>query len=107
MYDGRNLFRSIITAGTLKLEKLIILYDSNNISIEGNTNITFTENVSDRVKAFGFETLTVEDGDNLDEVLAALEKAKLLKVNLSSLKSRLQSVKIVQMKVQKVLMVHH
>ncbi len=31
---------------------------------------------SDRVKAFGFETLTVEDGDNLDEVLAALEKAK-------------------------------
>ena len=66
-------------AGTLKLEKLIILYDSNNISIEGNTNITFTENVSDRVKAFGFETLTVKDGDNLDEVLAALEKAKTIK----------------------------
>ena len=41
-------------AGTLKLEKLIILYDSNNISIEGNTNITFTENVSDRVKGIWF-----------------------------------------------------
>lgn len=66
-------------AGTLKLEKLIILYDSNNISIEGNTNITFTENVLERVKAFGFETLRVEDGDNLDEVVGAINKAKTIK----------------------------
>lgn len=66
-------------AGTLKLEKLIILYDSNNISIEGNTNITFTENVLERVKAFGFETLRVEDGNDLEEVLTAINKAKTIK----------------------------
>lgn len=63
-------------AGTLGLSKLIILYDSNNISIEGSTDIAFTENVQKRMEAFGFQTLTVEDGNNLEEIAKAIEEAK-------------------------------
>ncbi len=63
-------------AGTLGLDKLIILYDSNNISIEGSTDIAFTENVEKRMEAFGFQTLTVEDGNNLEEIAKAIEEAK-------------------------------
>lgn len=63
-------------AGTLGLSKLIVLYDSNRISIEGSTDIAFTENVQARMAAFGFQTLTVEDGNNLDEIAKAIETAK-------------------------------
>lgn len=63
-------------AGTLALDKLIILYDSNNISIEGSTDIAFTEDVQKRFDAFGFQTLVVEDGNNLDEIGKAIEAAK-------------------------------
>lgn len=63
-------------AGTLGLSKLIVLYDSNHITIEGNTSIAFTENVQARMAAFGFQTLTVEDGNNLDEIGRAIEIAK-------------------------------
>ena len=63
-------------AGTLGLGKLIVLYDSNNISIEGNTDIAFTEDVKKRFEAYGFQTLVVEDGNNLKEIGAAIEAAK-------------------------------
>ena len=63
-------------AGTLALGKLIVLYDSNKISIEGSTDIAFTEDVSKRFEAFGFQTLTVEDGNNLEEIGAAIAAAK-------------------------------
>jgi len=63
-------------AGTLGLSKLIVLYDSNKISIEGSTDIAFTEDVKKRFDAFGFQTLVVEDGNNLDEIHAAIEAAK-------------------------------
>lgn len=63
-------------AGTLGLSKLIVLYDSNNISIEGSTDIAFTENVEKRFQAFGFQTLVVEDGNNLEEIGKAIDKAK-------------------------------
>lgn len=63
-------------AGTLGLNKLIVLYDSNNISIEGSTDIAFTENVQKRFEAFGFQTLVVEDGNNLEEIGKAIEEAK-------------------------------
>ena len=63
-------------AGTLKLSKLIIFYDSNRISIEGSTDIAFTENVQKRMEAFGFQTITVEDGNNLEEIGKAIEAAK-------------------------------
>ncbi|MBQ8798983.1 MAG: transketolase [Lachnospiraceae bacterium] len=63
-------------AGTLGLSKLIVLYDSNKISIEGSTDIAFTEDVEGRMKAFGFQTLTVEDGNNLEEIGKAIRAAK-------------------------------
>ncbi len=63
-------------AGTLGLGKLIVLYDSNNISIEGNTDITFSEDVGKRVEAFGFQVLTVEDGNDLEAIGKAIEEAK-------------------------------
>lgn len=63
-------------AGTLGLHKLIVLYDSNHISIEGDTRLAFTENVQERMKAFGFQTITVEDGTDLQAIGAAIEQAK-------------------------------
>lgn len=63
-------------AGTLGLGKLIVLYDSNKISIEGNTDIAFTEDVRKRFDAFGFQTLVVEDGNNLEEIAKAVKEAK-------------------------------
>lgn len=63
-------------AGTLKLDKLMVLYDSNKISIEGDTDIAFQENVAKRMEAFGFATYTVHDGNNLEEIEAVLKEAK-------------------------------
>ena len=63
-------------AGTLGLGKLIVLYDSNKISIEGDTDIAFTEDVKKRFESYGFQTLVVEDGNNLEEIGAAIEAAK-------------------------------
>ena len=63
-------------AGTLGLSKLVILYDSNSISIEGSTDLAFTENVQARMAAFGFQTITVEDGTDMDAIGKAIEEAK-------------------------------
>jgi transketolase len=63
-------------AGTLQLNKLIVLYDSNNITIEGSTDLAFTEDVRARFKAQGFETFFVEDGNDLDALSSAIASAK-------------------------------
>ena len=63
-------------AGTLGLGKLIVFYDSNRISIEGSTDIAFTEDVQKRMEAFGFQLITVEDGNDLDAIGKAIEEAK-------------------------------
>ena len=63
-------------AGTQKLSKLIVFYDSNGISIEGSTDIAFTEDVRGRMEAFGFQTILVEDGNDLAAIGAAIEEAK-------------------------------
>ena len=63
-------------AGTLGLGKLIILYDSNKITIEGSTETAFTENVGERYKAYGWQVITVEDGNDVDAIEAAINKAK-------------------------------
>lgn len=63
-------------AGTLGLSKLIVFYDSNKISIEGSTDIAFTENVQKRMEAFGFQLITVEDGNDMDAIGKAIEEAK-------------------------------
>lgn len=63
-------------AGTLGLGKLIVLYDSNQISIEGSTDIAFTEDVKKRMEAFHFQTITVEDGNDMEAVGRAIDEAK-------------------------------
>lgn len=75
MMEGIS-YEAFSLAGTLGLEKLIVLYDSNNISIEGDTNIAFREDVRKRFEAFGFHTQLVEDGNNLDAIGKAIEAAK-------------------------------
>lgn len=63
-------------AGTLGLSKLIVIYDSNKISIEGSTDIAFTEDVQKRMEAFGFQTIDVADGTDLAAIGKAIEEAK-------------------------------
>jgi transketolase len=63
-------------AGTLGLGKLIVLYDSNNISIEGDTNIAFREDVARRYEAYGWQVLKVEDGTDIEAIDKALAEAK-------------------------------
>lgn len=63
-------------AGTLKLGKFIALYDSNKITIEGSTDIAFTEDVAKRFEAYGWQVITVEDGNDLDAIGKAIEAAK-------------------------------
>jgi transketolase len=63
-------------AGTLGLGKLIVLYDSNNITIEGSTDIAFRENVAKRFEAYGWQTLRVEDGTSIADIDAAIKEAK-------------------------------
>lgn len=63
-------------AGTLKLGKLIVFYDKNNITIEGDTDTAFTEDVGARHKAQGWQVIYVEDGNNVKAISAAVKKAK-------------------------------
>lgn len=69
-------YEAAALAGTLKLGKLIVLYDSNNITIEGDTNIAFTEDVRARFEAQGFETFLVEDGNDTEAISKAIAQAK-------------------------------
>ncbi|MCI6871500.1 MAG: transketolase [Streptococcus hyointestinalis] len=63
-------------AGLQKLDKLIVLYDSNNICLDGGTEDAFTENVRERYDAYGWHTALVEDGTDVDAINAAVEEAK-------------------------------
>jgi transketolase len=63
-------------AGTLALGKLIIIFDNNDITIEGGTDAAFTENIEERMEAYGFQVLTVEDGTDAEKIGVALEMAK-------------------------------
>lgn len=63
-------------AGHLKLGKLIYLYDDNNVTIEGFTNLAFSEDVPKRFEAYGWHTQTVADGNNLDDIEAAIRAAQ-------------------------------
>lgn len=69
-------YEALSLAGTLKLDKLIVLYDSNRITIEGDTDLAFTEDVAARFEAFGYNVQLVEDGNDLDALNAAIAKAK-------------------------------
>lgn len=63
-------------AGHLKLGKLIVLYDSNDISLDGDLNQSFSESVENRFKAYGWQYLRVEDGNDLEAIAKAIEEAK-------------------------------
>lgn len=63
-------------AAHLKLGKMIVLYDSNDISLDGDLNKSFSESVEGRFKAYGWQYIRVEDGNNLDEIAKAIEEAK-------------------------------
>lgn len=65
-------------AGHLKLGKLIVLYDDNNITIDGDTSVSFTEDVGKRYEAYGWQVLSVEDGNTTDisELVKAINEAK-------------------------------
>jgi transketolase len=63
-------------AGTLGLGKLIYLYDDNQVTIEGPTSLAFREDVPKRFEAYGWHTLTVEDGNDLDEIERAIRAAQ-------------------------------
>ena len=63
-------------AGTLGLNKLIILYDSNNITIEGKCDLAFCEDTVKKMEAYGFYTQIVEDGNDIDKINEAIRNAK-------------------------------
>lgn len=63
-------------AGHLKLGRLVVLYDSNDISLDGDLSQSFSESVKDRFLSYGWQYIRVEDGNNLDEIARALEEAK-------------------------------
>lgn len=63
-------------AGTLKLGKLIVLYDDNEITIEGDTSTSFTEDVKKRHTAQGWQVIDVADGNDVNAIKRAIKKAK-------------------------------
>ena len=63
-------------AGHLKLGKLIVLYDDNHITLAGSTPLSFTEDVAMRFDAYGWQTITVEDGNDVAAIASAIEAAK-------------------------------
>ena len=63
-------------AGHLKLGRLVVLYDSNDISLDGDLNQSFSESVENRFKAYGWQYLRVEDGNDLNEISKAIEESK-------------------------------
>ena len=63
-------------AGTLGLGKLIYLYDDNHITIEGDTEIAFREDVGKRFEAYGWQVLRVADSEDIDALENAIKEAK-------------------------------
>ena len=82
VYSGDGCLMEGITAeaaslaGHLKLGKLICLYDDNKITIDGDTSLTFTEDVGRRFEAYGWQVLKVTDGNNVDAVSEAIARAR-------------------------------
>jgi transketolase len=75
-------------AGHLQLGNLIYLYDDNHISIEGDTDITFTEDVAKRFEAYDWYVQIVENGNNIDAILEAVKNAQAEKLRPSLIKVR-------------------
>lgn len=69
-------YEAMSLAGHLNLNKLVVLYDSNDICLDGDLSTSFSENVEARVRAQGWNYIKVTDGNDLDKIYEALEKAK-------------------------------
>lgn len=69
-------YESSSLAGHLKLDNLIYLYDDNNITIDGSTDLAFTENVTQRFEAAGWEVSVVEDGNDIKAIEKAIKAAQ-------------------------------
>lgn len=69
-------YEALSFAGAQKLNNLVLLYDDNNMSIDGTLDTTFNENIEKRFEAIGFETITVKDGSNITQIDKALNKAQ-------------------------------
>ena len=76
MMEGAS-YEAASLAGTQKLNKLIAIYDSNRITIEGSTDIAFTENVAARFGAMGWQVINVENGEDIVAISLALEEARI------------------------------
>ncbi|MDG5789047.1 transketolase [Evansella sp. AB-P1] len=63
-------------AGHLKLGRLVVLYDSNDISLDGDLHQSFSESVEDRFNAYGWQVIRVEDGNDLEDIAKAIESAQ-------------------------------
>src|SRR5699024_12297931 len=63
-------------AGHLGLGKLIVLYDSNDISLDGDLDRSFSDDTEKRFEAYGWHVIRVEDGNNLNEIKQAIQSAK-------------------------------
>ena len=69
-------YEAMSLAGHLNLSKLIVLYDSNDICLDGATNTTFSEDIKKRAEALNWNYLRVDDGRDLDQIYEAISKAK-------------------------------
>lgn len=69
-------YEAMSMAGHMKLGKLIALYDSNDISLDGSLNLSFSENIEKRAESTNWQYLRVEDGNNVADITAAIELAK-------------------------------
>lgn len=74
MMEGIS-YEAASLAGTLGLDKLIVLYDDNHITIDGNTDITFREDVKKRFEALGWRVMIVKDGNDISQIRKAVIKA--------------------------------
>lgn len=75
-------------AGTLQLGKLIVLYDDNLISLDGPTDLSYTEDVTKRFQGYDWHVQVVSDGNNLDELNKAIEAAKMERLRPSLIRVR-------------------
>jgi transketolase len=69
-------YEALSIAGNLKLDNFVLIYDCNKITIEGKTDLTFTEDINLRFKAMGFDVLKVKNGNSVSEVTNVLLRAK-------------------------------
>src|SRR6476620_8863754 len=70
-------YEAMSMAGHMKLGKLVVLYDSNDISLDGELNASFSENIEKRAESANWHYVRVEDGNDLEEISKAFEVAKL------------------------------